>query len=240
MPSGPRAAAPSGGKRERTKAENRDAILAAARGVFADLGYETATIRDVIGATNLAAGTFYNYFPDKESVLRALLADKILALRTRARQARAGATSVEEIVRSVLVVSFTMVGEDPELFGLMQRNSGAIRAIYDEPSFLGGLDDLRTDLTRALRAAGAARVDAEYLTAAISGLAFEIAAVAVDRGPHALASAADFAADLVLGGISRVAKAGTTGNRSSRIERPRRTTPRAADAVGPRRARKHP
>ena len=38
--------------------------------VFADIGYGAATVRDIVRGTDLATGTFYNYFPDKESVLR--------------------------------------------------------------------------------------------------------------------------------------------------------------------------
>src|SRR5690348_11043894 len=109
---------PLAGKRERNKAENREAILAAARTVFADLGYEAATIRDVIGATSLAAGTFYNYFPDKESVLRALLDEKMSEMQRRAKVARAGAASVGDVVRETLRVSFAMLAEDREVFDL--------------------------------------------------------------------------------------------------------------------------
>src|ERR1051325_9333576 len=63
----------SDGKRERNKAQNRAEILDAAREVFTELGYDAATVRDIIRKTRLASGTFYNYFPDKESVFRALL-----------------------------------------------------------------------------------------------------------------------------------------------------------------------
>ena len=49
------------GRRARTKARNREAILAAARQVFAELGYEAASVRDIIRRTDLASGTFYNY-----------------------------------------------------------------------------------------------------------------------------------------------------------------------------------
>ena len=63
---------PGRGKRERNKAQNRAAILDAARDVFTELGYDASTVRDVIRRTRLGSGTFYNYFPDKESVFRAL------------------------------------------------------------------------------------------------------------------------------------------------------------------------
>src|SRR5437868_14886689 len=63
------------GKREQTKVQNRQAILDAAREVFGELGYETATVRDIIRRTGLAAGTFYNYYRSKEEVFAALADD---------------------------------------------------------------------------------------------------------------------------------------------------------------------
>ncbi len=63
------------GKRERTKVANRQAILDAARAVFGELGYEAATVRDIIRRTGLAAGTFYNYYQSKEEVFAALADD---------------------------------------------------------------------------------------------------------------------------------------------------------------------
>jgi AcrR family transcriptional regulator len=65
------------GRREQTKQANRAAILAAARDVFAEIGYGAATVRDIVRGTDLATGTFYNYFPDKEAVFRALLDESV-------------------------------------------------------------------------------------------------------------------------------------------------------------------
>ena len=61
------------GKREQTKVQNRQMILEAARGVFAEMGYGAATVRDIIRATPLASGTFYNYFQSKDELAAALL-----------------------------------------------------------------------------------------------------------------------------------------------------------------------
>ena len=73
-------------RRQRIKQQNRQFILDAARQVFAEQGYGAATIRDIIRATPLAAGTFYNYFTSKDDVRRALEADlrsgRIRALAT--------------------------------------------------------------------------------------------------------------------------------------------------------------
>ena len=79
-------------KRAATKAHNRGAILEAAREVFAELGYDAAGVRDVIRRTDLASGTFYNYFPDKEAVFRAVVDESATEVRAAtARRPRDGA-----------------------------------------------------------------------------------------------------------------------------------------------------
>jgi len=74
------------GKRERTKVANRQAILDAAREVFGDLGYDGATVRDIIRRTGLASGTFYNYYKSKEEVFDALADDGARRFRPLLRQ----------------------------------------------------------------------------------------------------------------------------------------------------------
>ena len=85
------------GKREQTKARNRAVILDAARAVFVDIGYDAATVRDIVARTDLAPGTFYNYFPDKQSVLVALTSEATAEGSRRIRAARAVASSLEEL-----------------------------------------------------------------------------------------------------------------------------------------------
>src|SRR3979490_2389862 len=89
---------PKGGRRELTKTQNRDAILAAARQVFAQMGFAAATVRDIIRATPLASGTFYNYFKSKEEVYQAIQDEVALAIRPRLRDQRKTAKSVEEFI----------------------------------------------------------------------------------------------------------------------------------------------
>jgi len=90
----PRAASP--GKREQTKVQNRQLILDAARQVFAEIGYGAATVRDIIRATPLASGTFYNYFKSKEEVYQAIRDEVALAIRPRLHEERIKAATVEE------------------------------------------------------------------------------------------------------------------------------------------------
>ena len=65
--------------------------MAAAREVFTELGFGATTVRDIIRRTNLASGTFYNYFDSKEDVFKALNDEIGDHLRGALRQVRAEA-----------------------------------------------------------------------------------------------------------------------------------------------------
>jgi AcrR family transcriptional regulator len=77
------------GKRARSKAANRRAILDAGRRVFARIGFEATTVRDIIRETDLAAGTFYNYFKSKEEVFEAIAEDSTHRFRGMLKDVRA-------------------------------------------------------------------------------------------------------------------------------------------------------
>lgn len=55
-------------KTRKKKDAKRTAMMQAAVKVFAEKGYHSATVRDVVSAANVAIGTFYFYFPDKETL----------------------------------------------------------------------------------------------------------------------------------------------------------------------------
>ena len=63
----------SASRLERKRARNRDALLAAARRLFIRDGFERTTIAAIAEEADLGFGTFYRYFPDKESALHAVL-----------------------------------------------------------------------------------------------------------------------------------------------------------------------
>lgn len=53
----------------------REQLLRAARTVFAEKGYDRATVGDVVRQAGVAQGTFYLYFPSKQAVLGTLAHD---------------------------------------------------------------------------------------------------------------------------------------------------------------------
>src|SRR5262245_64032184 len=106
------------GRREQNKAENRTALLKAARAVFAEMGFGAASVRDIVRRTDLATGTFYNYFEDKDAIFEAVVGELTDELVRRHRNGRAKAHTAEDFMRAHFSVYFRFVAEDPELLAL--------------------------------------------------------------------------------------------------------------------------
>jgi AcrR family transcriptional regulator len=58
----------SSDKTRQKKDAKRTAMMQASVRVFAEKGYHAATIRDIVQEADVAVGTFYFYFPDKETL----------------------------------------------------------------------------------------------------------------------------------------------------------------------------
>jgi AcrR family transcriptional regulator len=193
------------GKRERTKQRNRAVILDAARAVFVEIGYDAATVRDIVARTDLAPGTFYNYFPDKRSVLLALVSDWSSECNRLLREARANAKSLQEIVEHGFRTYFAFIAGDRALFELMRRNGTTLRTLgVDETGFSAGLDDLQNDIKRAMRAGLIPPLPLTYMTRAIGALTFEVGAEMALHDPPDVEGATDFATQTVLGALMRL------------------------------------
>jgi AcrR family transcriptional regulator len=189
------------GRREQTKAANRAAIVAAAKEAFAELGYGATGVRDIVRRTDLAAGTFYNYFPDKEAVFRAIVEESAAAIIVRVRAARRRARTLEEFVENGFRAYFEFVRGDRDTLLLMRRNAGAIRTFYDEPAIGVGTEQLREDLEDAVGAGLAPPHDCEYMAAAMVGAGVELALKMVTREPPDVEGATSVATALFLAGL---------------------------------------
>jgi AcrR family transcriptional regulator len=197
-------AAVAGGKREQTKAHNRAAILAGAREVFAELGYDAAGVRDVIRRTDLASGTFYNYFADKEAVFRAVVDESAQEVRRRLREARSGAQTLEQFVGDAYRAWFEFLVEDELMFELMHRNAGPMRALFGDPILGSGVQELLDDINAAIDRGDLPPLDADYMAGAMAGVALELGVRMAERSPADVEGAARFATELFLGGIVRL------------------------------------
>jgi len=188
------------GKRERTKATNRHAILAAARRVFAQLGYEAASVRDIIRGTDLASGTFYNYFRSKEEVFEALADDGARRFRPILRMARENASSFEDYLHSAFVAYYRFIVEDNQAEGRpIDERRPHVR--LDTPEMMAVYQEVRQSLEDAIARGNVPRVDADYLACACIGLAQEVGAAMLRRSPPDIEEAAAFSTGLILKGL---------------------------------------
>lgn len=189
------------GKRERAKAANRDAILKAARKVFAQLGYEAATVRDIIRGTELASGTFYNYFRSKEEVFEALADDGARRFKPILRAARERARNFEEYLHGSFLAYFRFLLEEHSIKGKpVDERQPHVRT--DTPEMIAVYEEVRLGLEDAIGRGLAPPVDSDYLAHACIGLAQEVGAAMLRRSPPDAESAARFATGLVLKGVA--------------------------------------
>jgi len=87
--------------REELRQRRRDMILEAAAAVFAEKGYQRATMKEVAARAGIAPGTIYLYFKNKRDLLLAI-ADRLIAQPVD--QALAGASHLDarEYISTIL------------------------------------------------------------------------------------------------------------------------------------------
>ena len=190
------------GRREQTKAANRAAILDAAREVFAEQGYEAASVRDIIRRTELASGTFYNYFPDKDAIFVALIEEAGEQARLRVRAARRSARTASEFVEGGYRAFFEFIVEEPERFAFMRRNLETMTNRFGATVLPAGTEELAEDLRTAIEAGHLPPVDVDYCAHAMVAVGLELGAQLVERTPPDVEGATRFASGLFLGALA--------------------------------------
>jgi len=117
------------GRRERKKEETRRRITLAALELFHEKGFEATTVDEITERADVAKGTFFNYFPKKESVLEALSEEWME--RAEEHAAHHGRTASERIL-AVFGGVAEAYGEDRPLARMLVRVSME-RMVCPEP-----------------------------------------------------------------------------------------------------------
>lgn len=194
---------PPAGKREQTKTQNRQAILDAAREVFGELGYETATVRDIIRRTGLAAGTFYNYYRSKEEVFAALADDGARRFGPILKGLRSQHPhDFETFARAAIAAYFEFLAAEQSSW-LAQRPAGEphIHIHGETPEMAAVFAEVRDSLIEALTGAGGPAADPDYMATACIAVAREVGEKMLERRPVDTGAAAEFAVAFILGGL---------------------------------------
>ena len=192
----------SAGKREQTKQLNRQAILDAAREVFAEMGYQAATVRDIIRRTGLSVGAFYNYYRSKEEVYEALSDDGVRRFRPILAAQYEAATDFQTYIRGAIEAYFNFLVEEHKAERAGHTPGDRHPHLRTEtPEMQAVFEQVRWSISDALNRGGGEAVDADYLAASCIAIAREIGERMVERRPIDLPEAVEFAVQMILGGI---------------------------------------
>jgi AcrR family transcriptional regulator len=197
-----------GGKREQTKVANRQAILDAAREVFGELGYETATVRDIIRRTGLAAGTFYNYYRSKEEVFAALADDGARRFNPILKALRSQGLGFEAFVREAIEAYFDFMADEHRNWAARRPPGEPHLHIQGEtPEMAAVFAEVRDAIVSAISEGRGPAADPDYMATACIAIARDIGDKMMERRPIDTKGAADFAVAMILTGLKGLPKA---------------------------------
>jgi AcrR family transcriptional regulator len=135
---------------------NRDAVIAAAKKLFADQGLD-AQMPDVAKAAKVGVGTVYRHFPTKEDLISALAAERFERLAEKAQEG-IDADDPWEGLCDFIRFSAQIQADDRGLCEVM----GSRPEVMNESALAVGLDDLCDKLVKGAQRSGDLRKDLEW------------------------------------------------------------------------------
>jgi len=190
-------------RRRVSRAERERQILDAAAAVFAERGYQAASMDSVAERVGVTKPVLYDHFGSKEGLLLACIARARAELLEVTTKAAAGASSPEDMVRSGFLAFFTF----------LDSQGGASTLLYEEAAqpvgpaaeALEGIRNQQTEFVAGLLAAQTPGADARRLEAyaqVIVGASERLALWRGRRGDITAEQATEFLMDLVWPGLS--------------------------------------
>jgi AcrR family transcriptional regulator len=94
-------------QRALAKQRTREKIVAAAKLLFAERGYEGATIRDIAAAAGMSTGAVFANFSDKSDLFREIMISDLGALAENVREATQKARNVEDVLLKMFSAGYS-------------------------------------------------------------------------------------------------------------------------------------
>lgn len=131
-----------------TRKANRDQLLAAARMVFATIGFDAATVKDIVRESGLSQGSFYNYYKTKQDIFEDVVEDIIGPLVPLLSRVRAEAKTAHAFLFNAYEACRLMPLQEPQAAAIIARNQSSFREIF----YLGdGQSQIKSDLSADLQ-----------------------------------------------------------------------------------------
>ena len=170
------------GKREKNKKNNREIIIKSGIDVFLEKGINQTTVRDIIRKTNLASGTFYNYFRSKEEVLVAALDDAAVEIGQVMRDQRKKARNLEEFILFQMDPFLKFAKEHSSIFLILNSNLNMVESFSIEtPMMTLELEYLKEDVIAGIEKGILPNIDVDYFCSSIQSIAEGIARTFISK-----------------------------------------------------------
>ncbi len=182
------------GKREENKAQKRNALERAALELFLKQGYAFTSVEQIVAQADIARGTYYLYFTDKEELFRHLVQRclaPLLAKLERCRDSLVAAQSIEDARTAPTLLQseiMTLLMEHPGSAMLYLRESRAMGPAGEWLRTLAArIDDMTMDIIISLQRKGLlramdAQVSARSVTGVVERLVFDVLSGATNLG----------------------------------------------------------
>jgi TetR/AcrR family fatty acid metabolism transcriptional regulator len=98
----------------------RQAIIEAARNIFAMKGYEDTTIAEIADDAGVAVGTVYLYFRNKREIYTSVSLDQMVALAAVMEDSRIVTLPFEQVPRAIIETIFRICHQNGKLMSLFK------------------------------------------------------------------------------------------------------------------------
>ncbi|MBJ8345200.1 TetR/AcrR family transcriptional regulator [Antrihabitans sp. YC2-6] len=154
---------------ERRREITRRKLLDAGRALIGERGVAGLRIQEITELADVALGSFYNYFPAKEDLVEAVVAESLSSLAAATLPAEWDDADPAEVVAAANMRFVQLAGEDPEFARLV------VNLVHADDLFLAATYPYaRTALERGIDAGRFVVADIEVALTAIIGAALAL------------------------------------------------------------------
>jgi len=108
-------------RKERERQLRRNAILEAARKVFARDGYFNATMSQIAGVAEFGMGTIYQYFPNKQALFSEVIIEGVEAYNAGLKESLTGKDIWQDRLMTFIEYKLNWVEKQPDLQHLVME-----------------------------------------------------------------------------------------------------------------------
>ena len=149
-------------RRQAAKVRTRQKVLDAARGLFAERGYEPATIRDIAKGAGMSTGAVFANFQDKAELFEAVLTEDMAGLAEVMLKGAGDGSTRDRLVNALTAGYHGSIDQLPLFQAIVARSwFQPVAAETRQRAATQGLTDVISDILRAGIGAGEIKQDAD-------------------------------------------------------------------------------